>query len=218
MASCRRRAVPRPHVRRSKRPKAQSRGPLRRFQELRPLPRSGFRASPRTSRARIAIISVMFAPHNSVLQPVVQFRTAIHGKSLSGGALNRVQKLLHVAISSPSCAKSWLNTVPILTSPAAAPRVAQVTSDHSGLLSGTVKEIRPEIGIGITQRRRQVNSADSYPPRHISVCCLCRCCEQELALTWVSCAESYKPAGPGQHFVPIWGLTIRGGIRLGDPR
>ncbi|MGD0733348.1 MAG: hypothetical protein ABR956_18940 [Terracidiphilus sp.] len=29
-------------------------------------------------------------------QPVIQFGTAIHGKSLSGGALNRVQKLLHV--------------------------------------------------------------------------------------------------------------------------
>jgi hypothetical protein len=31
-------------------------------------------------------------------QPVIQFGTAIHGKSLSGGALNRVQKLLHVVI------------------------------------------------------------------------------------------------------------------------
>jgi hypothetical protein len=31
-----------------------------------------------------------------VLQPVIQLGTAIHGKSLSGGALNRVQKLLHV--------------------------------------------------------------------------------------------------------------------------
>ncbi len=34
-------------------------------------------------------------PHNAVLQPVVQLRTAIHGKSFSGGALNRAQKLLH---------------------------------------------------------------------------------------------------------------------------
>jgi hypothetical protein len=31
-----------------------------------------------------------------MLQPVIQFGTAIHGKSLSGGALNRIQKLLHV--------------------------------------------------------------------------------------------------------------------------
>ena len=36
------------------------------------------------------------APHNAVLQPVVQFGTAIHGKGLSGGALNCFQKLLHV--------------------------------------------------------------------------------------------------------------------------
>jgi hypothetical protein len=31
-----------------------------------------------------------------MLQPVVQFRTAIHGKSFSGSALNRIQKLWHV--------------------------------------------------------------------------------------------------------------------------
>jgi hypothetical protein len=30
------------------------------------------------------------APHDAVLQPVVQFRTAIHGQSFSGGASNRV--------------------------------------------------------------------------------------------------------------------------------
>ena len=45
MASCRRRAAPRPHARRSRRPKAQWRGPWRRFPESRPLPRSDFRAS-----------------------------------------------------------------------------------------------------------------------------------------------------------------------------
>jgi hypothetical protein len=31
-----------------------------------------------------------------VLQPVIQFGTAIHGESFSGGALNRVQKLRRV--------------------------------------------------------------------------------------------------------------------------
>ena len=36
-------------------------------------------------------------PHDAVLQPVIQLGTAIHGKSFSGGALNRFQKLLHVA-------------------------------------------------------------------------------------------------------------------------
>jgi hypothetical protein len=30
-----------------------------------------------------------------MLQPVIQFGTAIHGKSFSGGALDRTQKLLH---------------------------------------------------------------------------------------------------------------------------
>jgi hypothetical protein len=29
-------------------------------------------------------------------QPVIQFGTAIHGKSFSGGASNRFQKLMHV--------------------------------------------------------------------------------------------------------------------------
>jgi hypothetical protein len=37
-----------------------------------------------------------------VLQPVIQLRTAIHGKSFSGGALNRAQKLMHLRDSSPS--------------------------------------------------------------------------------------------------------------------
>ena len=37
------------------------------------------------------------SPRNAVLQPVIQFGTAIHGKSLSGGALNRFQKLVHAA-------------------------------------------------------------------------------------------------------------------------
>ena len=35
------------------------------------------------------------SPRNAVLQPVIQFGTAIHGKSFSGGALNRCQKLRH---------------------------------------------------------------------------------------------------------------------------
>jgi hypothetical protein len=34
-------------------------------------------------------------PRNAVPQPVIQLGTAIHGKSFSGGALNRAQKLLH---------------------------------------------------------------------------------------------------------------------------
>ena len=34
-----------------------------------------------------------------MLQPVIQFGTAIHGKGFSGGALNRFQKLMHVSES-----------------------------------------------------------------------------------------------------------------------
>ena len=47
------------------------------------------------------------APQNVVLQPVIELGTAIHGKRLSGGALNRVQKPVHVhKKSSPSSGKS----------------------------------------------------------------------------------------------------------------
>jgi hypothetical protein len=43
------------------------------------------------------------APHNAVLQPVIQLGTANHGKSLSGGALNTIQKPLRAhKITSPS--------------------------------------------------------------------------------------------------------------------
>jgi hypothetical protein len=36
------------------------------------------------------------SPRNAVLQPVIQFGTAIHGNGLSGSALNYSQKLVHV--------------------------------------------------------------------------------------------------------------------------
>jgi len=45
------------------------------------------------------------APQDAVLQPVVQFGAAIHGKVFSGGALNGVQKLLHVWIPFKFCSK-----------------------------------------------------------------------------------------------------------------
>jgi hypothetical protein len=31
------------------------------------------------------------SPHNAVLEPVIQFRTAIYGKKFTGHALNRMQ-------------------------------------------------------------------------------------------------------------------------------
>ena len=34
-------------------------------------------------------------PHNSVVQPVIQLGTAIHGESFSGSASNGFQKLMH---------------------------------------------------------------------------------------------------------------------------
>jgi hypothetical protein len=39
------------------------------------------------------------SPHNVVMKAVVQFGTAIHGKRFSGCALNRFQKIMHVAKS-----------------------------------------------------------------------------------------------------------------------
>ncbi len=42
------------------------------------------------------------APHDAVLQPVIQFRTAVYGKSFTGSALNRFYQLRHDAVSSPS--------------------------------------------------------------------------------------------------------------------
>jgi hypothetical protein len=62
-----------------------------------------------------------------VLQPVVQFGTAIHGKSLSGGALNGVQKLLLVQEILSAQRKKACYPVWILANKAATPGVAAVT-------------------------------------------------------------------------------------------
>jgi hypothetical protein len=72
-----------------------------------------------------------------VLQPVVQFGTAIHGKHLSGGALNRVQKLLHVGNFLSVQRKTCESTTWILTNRGVRGGVAAVTSGkqfHSGTL------------------------------------------------------------------------------------
>ena len=45
------------------------------------------------------------SPRYTVLQPVVQFGTAIHGNGFSGSALNCFQKLVQVFNPSPSSAK-----------------------------------------------------------------------------------------------------------------
>ena len=67
-------------------------------------------------------------PRNAVLQPVIQFGTAIHGKSFSGGALNRIQKLLHVANSFLRPAlKNRCSSTRILANEAVQDGVAAVT-------------------------------------------------------------------------------------------
>lgn len=45
-----------------------------------------------------------------MLQPVIQFGTAIHGESFSGGALNRVQKLRRVGNNVSVLRKNWKST------------------------------------------------------------------------------------------------------------
>jgi hypothetical protein len=66
-----------------------------------------------------------------VLQPVIQFGTAIHGKGLSGGALNGVQKHLRVQkFTSPSSRKVQMKSavsVRILANGAICNPVAAVT-------------------------------------------------------------------------------------------
>ena len=58
-------------------------------------------------------------PHNTVQQPVIQFGTAIHGKDLSGGALNYVQKPLraHECSSRPRPADSRVDSSARVQSP-----------------------------------------------------------------------------------------------------
>jgi hypothetical protein len=78
-----------------------------------------------------------------VLQPVIQFGTAIHGKSFSGGTLNCVQKFLHV-----------LDPLSVLRSKRLVFRTdsnkpgcsAPCGSGHTGL-SGCIHGIRAKMGI-----------------------------------------------------------------------
>jgi hypothetical protein len=65
-------------------------------------------------------------------QPVIQFWTAIHGKGFSGGALNRFQKPMHVAITSPSSIRWSFGSLRILANRGEAGRVAAVTGRSFG--------------------------------------------------------------------------------------
>ena len=62
-----------------------------------------------------------------MLQPVIQLGTAIHCKGFSGGAMNRVQKLMHVSNLLSVQRSKGLCTVRILTNWALAACVAAVT-------------------------------------------------------------------------------------------
>jgi hypothetical protein len=62
-----------------------------------------------------------------VLQPGIQFGTAIHGESFSGGALNGIQKPLHVGNPFSVQHKKNVFTVWILANWADAAGVAAVT-------------------------------------------------------------------------------------------
>jgi hypothetical protein len=62
-----------------------------------------------------------------VLQPVIQFGTAIHGESFSGGALNRVQKLRRVGNNVSVLRKNWKSAIWILANKGLLARVAAVT-------------------------------------------------------------------------------------------
>jgi hypothetical protein len=48
------------------------------------------------------------SPHNVVLQPVIQFGTAIDGERFSSSAVNRFQKLMHVENLPPSSAEMFV--------------------------------------------------------------------------------------------------------------
>jgi hypothetical protein len=50
-----------------------------------------------------------------VLEPVIQFRTAIYGKEFTGGALNRLQKPLRAQSSPPRPVSSHFHRQPIRT-------------------------------------------------------------------------------------------------------
>jgi hypothetical protein len=55
------------------------------------------------------------SPHNAVLEPVIQFRTAIYGQEFTGGALNRLQKPLRAQSSPPRPVSSHFHRQPIRT-------------------------------------------------------------------------------------------------------
>ena len=81
----------------------------------------------RANRNNLSHIS----PRNAVLQPVIQFGTAIHGNGFSGSALNCFQKLVHVfnplSVQRKIRRKMKVVSVRILANRSVEPRVAAVT-------------------------------------------------------------------------------------------
>jgi hypothetical protein len=71
-------------------------------------------------------------PRNAVQQPVIQFGSAVHGKSLSGSALNRFQKLMHSVCHLSVQRKESLHTVQILANQTLKDDVAAITPAPDG--------------------------------------------------------------------------------------
>ncbi len=137
-----------------------------------------------------------------MLQPVIQFGTAIHGKSLSGGALNRIQKLLHVLNPLSVLRKRLV----IYRSDSNKPGLSAPCGDGHNRPCWPIPEtaygLRLEIGKGIETTRNRGNFTDSYPQRHLTGSYPRSRSRRALALSWVSCPGSYIPATPVQHFFP----------------
>jgi hypothetical protein len=88
-----------------------------------------------------------------VLQPVIQFGTAVHGKGLSGGTLNRVQEPLRAQINPLRPAKNYeIDVMVFLRSLANSP------------VSNTVAAVTGRL---IACSTAWVNRLDSYRQRHM---------------------------------------------------
>jgi hypothetical protein len=93
-----------------------------------------------------------------VLQPVIQFGTAIHGESFSGGALNRVQKLRRVGNNVSVLRKNWKSTDWILANRGVPTGVAAVTAGQ------VVPIVNSAIPVVASQT---IDAFDSWRSRHM---------------------------------------------------
>jgi hypothetical protein len=137
-----------------------------------------------------------------MLQPVIQFGTAIHGKSLSGGALNRIQELLHVLNPLSVLRKRLVIYRSDSNKPGPSAPCGDGHNRPCWLIPGTACGFRLEMGKGIETTSTWSNFTDSCSQRHLSVSYPRSRSRRALALSWVSRPGSYIPASPVQHFFP----------------